>query len=770
MWSQLKGRFDYPGQRKELHRRCVESFHACFPARLKLGDEFQLDHWDRSKVEEEEAAGGQRHTIYQGPAGIGKTTIVERNVGKRCDDFDVIIVLPVNLFMRVGTNTDNHAIWREICRWIERNPGDGYVSPDAIGYALNRKRVMVVVEDLHLAEATPPYETAAERVFNDIRAYFQGHFRFERVTFVGTTREASDDLRSLEPAVTVVRVTHFNRQEAAGLFRGLCLKNGLAPTIIEENGNGGVEVFQGRELRTPLFIVLCAWLACRRPEDLRRILRLSLPQVFDRYFHELYQRSGRDHSDYRQFISSYQALVLSLWPRWHLGCRLDVVEREIERLKCNFDVSFCEKNGFLSPSGAEIQLPHHAMADYLAAAYMVESGYFKRLAQGGSRVYVDGVAPFLADLLHFERHSLIVRLADTDLPSLSAVLAEIARSGRAWQAPLQELIASFVRWASEQSGRPVPFATWRRLGESLARFHSDWDIDFCEELGRRGPCRQSILALLGIHTEGARRLLGEWLTDTPAGTEAFKQAATDPQVRDYVLGILDAVGIGTPRGRAALALGMQCPDPLNRQVLQWLASELANLTVDQNRFLIRCLHESSGSENGVCQALNELCDGQHGMVLRKACAAYVHEAGERAIVFSGAYPVETHGRPIEIAHPFLVGRQPITLSGRFRNEETAIQAVHRELNERGCDVMTLIEARVVAARYSDAESSLGKAFRGVVFHDVDDGVYAVYRDRHRLKLFTPDPEDKRKTGKLVRTIRVAFHPVYRVAEEPTQSG
>jgi hypothetical protein len=474
-------------------------------------------------------------------------------------------------------------------------------------------------------------------------------------------------------------------------------------------------------VRTPLFIVICAWLASplSRYLDLGRVLEMSASEVFDTFILHLFLRSGEPEEAHRQFRDVYEGLALSLWPDWE-DCRRDRVEGHLAKLDPagRYHLKFLEGNGFLFRPGYQVLrtfFPHHAMADYLAASAMARQRDFSKLpsALPGR---VEGLVPFLAELADSE--DLLERIAQEDLLLFLQVVEQRSRRGDR-QLPVHKVLFQMALWACQQREDKESPELWVRIRDLLEERVGAWWIEsLCEKIRQVGiVAPRGISALAALDRPQTHDLLFAVLEE-PGSEERFRPACESLEVQRFLLSVVEGRGedsLGRKAFRFLWSLKrLQVQDELE----SWTSAHLARFGKSDVQAL--CTHRGAEGAGVLGRALKE-----GSMALRQSISSWVEEALGRVLIPCGTYEVpieEGQTRKVRVSHPLLVPPLNEPLPGRF-NSLTALKTSLERRQGGKIQIMTRLQA-CIALNYFHHRGSR----RGVLFNAPDDGTPEVFWD------------------------------------------
>jgi hypothetical protein len=564
--------------------------------------------------------------IISGPVGVGKTTFLNQLIAVQAANVDMIVRLTgADLYaLTEGQVRGDRVLWGRI-RDAFRSSGPRRLTGRAIAYALSRRRVLLVVEDLHLAGK-------ASKALMNLRGYFERNHRPGHPRILVTTRESQSEESSRD--TEIIRLEPLRENEPGEFFWAVCVDNQI-PLDPSGIGKALSEAFRFPTTRTPLFVLICAWLVVNFDEyrsNVEKLLQMDRARIFGLFIKELFARSlgeavaagvGAPLRGFEPFLKTYEQVALAFWPDTRkidvdqLDRLLKGMGSEDERLTTEALI----ENGFLyQPRDVDrglVSFPHQALADYLAAKVMLDARDFHPLRQ---KVYastsLEGFVGFLAELIGTRERTVaeesLLVLARDELSAFVEVAkarTELLRErGPAWY---ERLIKESARWATADTARHQSPATWVDFRELLSGLWSPWLDHFCTSLGAAGASYPAVEALATMYpaveslpTIGERKaheLLNRWLS-TSSGTkrwrdgreyEAFRNADSSPNVRGFLIKAIQADGLGTARGWNAFRIAWSSADAtLHQAARQSLSNHLtvigpADMDIERNRAVLK---------------------------------------------------------------------------------------------------------------------------------------------------------------------------------------
>jgi hypothetical protein len=702
------GRFQYwISARRRLAIR--EVFHES-ALRTKLFPEMNVP----DQLGEKDSPPNARVTIVTGPAGVGKTTYASRLVKALDSTFDVPIVL------RGAKLPSSEAAAINVCREIRAYFHDSIsIERDtrlplaAVSHALNRRRVLMVIEDLH--HAGPAHE-----VLRALREYMEQYHRWgPHLRIVATTREPGGLIRQeFGDEAEVISLQPFSQEEARRFFLDLSVRNGMMPGTLASHAEALSRAFTTEAVRTPLFVVICVWLvsATGGGADVESVLAMTASEVFDTFIDHLLRRSAATNDERREFRDFYERLALSLWPQWE-DCRLDLVEEQCRQLgagRAAATVAFIQGNGFMVASrlyGLRLQFPHQSMADYLAACALVRHRRWAELSRESIVGRLKGLAPFLAELIRDD--AMLFELAPANFAAFLEVLDARARRGDVL--PLRGIVGALRSFARGTVHQPPLAEAFNRIRDLVAgRIAEPWVRELATLLGTLPASPGVIETLAAMGREGEEALQALLLRDSTR--HAFIVAAGRPAVRSVLARWLSSPSLAVWRAAAQVFLG--CNGPETTDLRAAISQRLGRLELED----ISMLRQSVQGTRVLAEAAADApLEGKQRQ------AALSVECGKPALIPRGVYEVPIDGkvRKVRINQSFVVPAAAQTLGGPLGSMDAIRQALSRQLGERAT-LMTEHQARVVYEHFAFFPGRYG-----VIFAVPGDNSAEVFRGRGR---------------------------------------
>ncbi len=339
-------------------------------------------------------SGPRRPTVLvSGPVGVGKTTFLLRLFSEHAEQADLVVrITGADLSAAMKrAHGDPRPLWGRLYEPFQP-PGHPGLTPEAVAYALARRRTLLVVEDVHVAG---PVAEALEF----LRDYLARYHRPRRFRLLLTTREPlADNEASLPHDPEVIILEPLKGLEPAEFFWALCTRNGIeldAPEVRRALG----DAFQHPTTGTPLFVVICAWLVVNVEEhrgNVERLLEMDRARIFGLFIKELYARSlggsapgsaGTPLRGYEPFLSANEQIALRYWPETGKipVDDLDALLGRPGHVGGGWTTDWLIENGFLfrppDNDRSTLSFRHQAVAEYLAAKAMIDAGDFRPLCE-----------------------------------------------------------------------------------------------------------------------------------------------------------------------------------------------------------------------------------------------------------------------------------------------------------------------------------------------------------------------------------------------------
>ena len=679
------------GRTREALRRKIFDEHAI---ETVLFPKMQLQYRARGG---EDRTSDALVTIVSGPAGVGKSTYVSRLIANRAESVDLPMVLRGSKLADSGLIHDAN-VANEIRAFFSETmavAAHARLDPAAVSHALNSRRILLIIEDLHHAGS-------ANEALAAVRSYVERYHHWgERLHIVATTREPAAQLQQrIGRDAAIVPLEPLAPSEAQLFFYDVCTANGLTPGDLTAHGDALSKAFVTEGVRTPLFIVICAWLVSPLggSVDLRSVLNMTASDVFDKFIRQLFDRSGSDAADYPAFRDFYEKLALALWPQWE-DCRVDVVEAHCKALGGGLpmaSVDFMQRNGFILPSrvqGLRVHFPHQSMADYLTAHAVVKHEKYDNLGRETIRGRVEGLVPFLAELLD---EAGLLRLAAANFALYLAVLEARVQHGDA--IPARRVVATLMTHAQKSTREPALPEAFARVRTLVAgRLADPWVREFIAALSTT-PSAEAIETLAVIGPE-ADEVLSSWLAD-PRTRNAFQEAASHPITQLAVVRLLAGAPPATWRPACQMLLAAGQPEH-TRAVAESLPQRLQSFAADDVRVLCR-------SASGWRLLADAVAD--QPLTVKQHVSSLGAQVYARALIPRGVYEISVGGstQRVKINRSFLVPAAPEKVHGAFKTKDAIRHAVEGRLGKQ--PVMTEHQARVVFAYFSFSNARHGVLF------------------------------------------------------------
>ncbi len=746
-----KGRFDYWRARATRQKLLVshrDNLEQKPLERLTTDDgpfKVPYENWDsRAPTRETQRI----VTLITGPVGTGKTRLRDEMLKPYLPAQQAVTAAPQTepLFALLTTDDVEAAFaeamahgWRPDSQekmppvlWprLLANVKDN-LSPVAFAHALNSRPLLLYIEDLHTARS-------AGEVLPLLRQYFRTYHHWgAHLTLLITTRELYQP-GPTELDVAVIQLKPLEQYEPQNFFLRLCEKNKVELQVSAIGESLG-QAFATPTTRTPLFVVICAWLvktSMVHRRDISRLLQMEASKVFDHFIEELYHRAHKAHAPGRfAFRRLYAQLALALWPQWqHLD--EDSIVQHLSRFAAPAGQAltphFLLANGFLyrepqAIGAPTLSFPHQSMSDYLAAKWMVDAADFTPLQGRTNATRLEGLVDFLAELITTEQQ--LIALARDELTAfVKLMLADpgLLRRGGSdqWKPLLEQLVAAAASWATPQAKRRPPPETWQGLRVMLAT--AAWArAHFCAQLTQVRPTAQGVEALAALGSEESTQLLKRWLR---RDHEPFGVTVEAEPVRAFLLQLLTGDDAIKPEGWLAFRLAWVAADGTLRAAAEKFVRENVSYFGDEK--LNELLDLGS-------PALKLLAHGSGNTLLhvKQRISSQVARRLDKVLIPPGNYEVLGEGdKPVKvrITSPLLVPRQSQMLRN-LQNREEAIRMIMRALG--GKRLMSFKEAQVVARYFADRTTDDPAGQCGVTFPQQSDPYPEAYMEKRQLNFF-----------------------------------
>jgi hypothetical protein len=762
-WVALVGWLAYL-RAKEFRKGIFEHYRTEGLARPLVKKDFktEFNNLGRSNVPD---AATKHITIINGPVGVGKTTYLDhlfkKLIGRdeETSQADLFIKLDTGNVAEAIWQGDYLGLWQAIYAFFAGRAvrtGERRLTPAAVAYALAKKRVLLIVEDMHLAGSS-------KAVLEFLAGYFELYHPKGSYSILGSTREAEEKLPDDLVRDAQVETLHpIGQKEAQLFFYKLCDDNGLPREKLTEHGDALHRAFSSPSLQTPLFVVICAWLAASEGLDVGRVLQMNTRELFDNFIDKLYRRSTFPKELDMSFRDLYERLALALWP---VGESFD--ERDAAELITKekppgspFDERSLEENGFLRKDAPlKLSFPHQMMAEYLAAVAMVRRLQFGKLRENSQYAQAEGLVPFLAELIQPPAAGRALELLAQADPSIFVEVVALQANPR--MIPAVAIAGAVAEWATPDAPRPQPRETWERLHDILASTRTTgWAEKFCEEVARRTAkaTGAGVEALTVLGGEAADDYLVQWMKKH--GAAAFRDAVETPQVQEFLLRLVERAGLTTGLGQNALSVLASCRErSVRRRLVKLAAQDLDRLGRDDFEAIIALGKEAVG-------VLGYACEHKGGS-LKRDFGSYCANRLRKLLVSPGQYYVEDENGQelsVTIKKPILIPCRP---EGGGVQTSSQMQAlVSRTVGIK--KLMTKEQALIVRQHFSHV---LQEQF-GVAFADTSRGQYEALRDGEKVGLFFFYRDDRNGKVRLGSTtehfsdrMQVGRKVVYRAVEE-----
>ncbi len=746
LWSRMMGRVDYWRARhlRQWYR------HDHYPG-IVVGQDFQdtlstnkqdfvigFGEWGARK---EHISLEYLVTIIIGPAGVGKTRFVNK-VFKELLEWPELIVELQASHLEAFSNGKEGTLWQHILKYVEKDKKAGMrgLTPAAVDYALRNRRCLFIIEDLHVADSI-------NNLIQLLRNYFETYHTWDtHLRFLLTTREALDsNSHGLGPDVQVISLKPLDndKYEPQKFFLSLCENNGLEVEV-SAIGEALANAFSTETTRTPLFIVMCAFLAVRdETSDIAQVLQMENVRVIDRFIRELYRRSDPDsRPDWDIFLQAYAVIAKEVWPKWQ-ELAYDEVSEVLASMVDHADsgplIEFLRINSFLSRSQEYFNVehysfPHQSIADYLTAKMMVSMRDFKALHDHFSFTRITGLIEFIAELITDDLR--LVALANHEIEAFTYVVQNrpeiIQRQTQDERQDLiRQIVDAIVIWVTTHSKRSISVDTWRTLVGLLSKRYPWWVDHLNAALTKIVPETRvfELVALAG--GEKNLSLFQQWLADDNGSL--FKEAARTPEVRQVLKQIMqtDSDTAVSVRWHAFKVACLTHDDDLLEAAEAYCKRNAPFWDEERLRSAIR---EGQTALKMLVEAFREA-----RIERRQGISALVTEELGDVLVFPGSYSIrneEQKSVTVNVNRAFLVPRK----SKEIRREFVDIRSVENAIREVANfnNLMSKPQAFVTYYYYGDTITR-----SGATFAPADDFYPEAFRvSRNGIALFSVTDSSK----------------------------
>jgi hypothetical protein len=740
-WAITKGRFDYWRARKTRAR--LIDYHTSYGIDQPLPSVLQSDitiPYYKWPSRPEAVRSKNIGALIGGLPGAGKTRFLNELFIGEVSNTEIVFKLSAARLETALRNEDLDIIWNQIAEyfWFTTPAGNVQLTRPAISFALSHRKILVVIEDVQTAGS--PYS-----VVKLLKKYFESHHRWaEHITILMTYR-GSIDSKTLEQLSLNFEFFHlepldFNTHEPQDFFLKLCKTNDISVDV-SAIGEELANAFSTETTRTPLFIVICAWLAAKssdKKDTIGRMLRMQSSEVFDAFIDELHRRAQeRELNETRQlaiFRKSYELLAFQLWPRWR-----DFIEDQINsclqfvnnKSESAVTLKFLVDNGFLFRSEEQFgnpsySFPHQSMVDFMVAKRMIALSQFTKLTERKD----DGVIASLGELIDDIR--TLLKLAQDDFMVFIQVLTRnqtILRGQKSGR--LQEFYSKTAKiaagWAGNHAKWAVSENTWICVREILAERWVRWRDVLCENISASEASSRGVEALCVIGGECCMNLLSFWLKDDKSRI-VFSEARPWESVVDFLLAFFEKEGLGVAAGREALRLAW-----LNSQVRtilvlrKWLSANILTLKDPALKLLIDLGENAIGALAEECHKTN--------LVFRKRISSVIAGRGGRILLPKGQYSIFNGEKDVivKLKRSLLIDCKSSPIIGEFSVVGEALREAKRFINNPS-DLLDWDEIRCIHKHFRHDDAGLGRQ-KGVLFGSGAEAYYEVfYNPQSRLML------------------------------------
>ena len=607
----------------------------------------------------------KRILIVNGPAGAGKTTYVDQLSRQMIGDgtdakVDLFFKLKAGELEEAVLEGDHLALWQSIYSFFSKQAVKGKrpLTASAVAYALTKKKLLIIIEDLHWAVST----TA---VLQFIESYFSHYHKdawWKHVSVLATTRETSEKLSELKEQIETL--PPLGQRDAQNFFWYLCQAN--APELnLSEYGDALGRAFDAPSLQEPLFVVISASLVAHPSGsrlDVERVLKMNAPQLFDAFIEKLFRRSNLPEKiNYKTFRDVYEDFALAAWPTLSFDdLAAERIVSDLPTFREHIDIRTLEANGFLRRDPLEnLSFPHHAMGEFLTAAAMVRHSEFGKLTDNDQEERVSGLIPFIAALIKPPIATALENLAKANLWMLIEVLEQhTAASSRgevmAWKVPANAIAKLAGESAKSKHSRPLNRESWEKLRGILdGAGVTAWRTEFCAAAsGADGPIGTDVEALAIMVGDAARYALQDRLKTTH-GPAAFSYAIKTVEVQNFLLSLVETAGLRGELGRRSFAVltGSQ-ENGVQRSLTQRVAKNFNELKAEDLEELLQLGRDAQ-------RTLGYACSNRSQSEKRLLCASAARSV-KRLLVPPGEYEISDQcGRTtVSVKKPTLITSQP----------------------------------------------------------------------------------------------------------------
>jgi hypothetical protein len=623
----------------------------------------------------------------------------------------------------------------------------------------------MLVEDIHLA--APLRDIVVTLPDQLDRAFGKNPAR--RLCFTTRERISPDDRFYLAEA-TVIELAPLTQRETQNFFLRLCQLNG-APHHVAAIGAALAEAFSVENTCTPLFAVVCAWLAtvsAKGSHDVAKLLAMKSSQLLEALLRELLRRapglSGWPLSD---FVRAYGSLAATLWPTWNdidADKAGEILSSGVaDNGQVSLSIDALVRNGFLSrQEGAfgpdTVSFPHQSMADLLLVSELIRTGDLSRLESHAGSQRLEGLSDFFADLT--ENSEVMLRLAAVDRVLFCRSFVDWLRRTDLSSGDREDLLRRsaevIAAWFWRRRNGNVHVSTWLTVRSSLAERFAPWRAHFCRQIEDLAPQPGDVRALLVLSGEPCRDLLARWLV---SDDRAFAAVSDDLRLIELLREWSQDQGWNTPVGWAAFRLLWEKAPAAERDRLRRTIPDLS----------ARVTNERVGAIIATdLKRLARFLEFAPVEQRRRVGVIVAREKGQ-TLIPPGEYKLDVNGteRTVHVRSPLLVNCAPTSLKGTYTVEE-ARAAAEKGVPARA--IMTEWQGRIAFQYFADLRPNASAPYLGIVFGAADAARPVVWRTKGQgesspkvglffgVGLRAAAPKDDR-WQKTVRITSIAWHEV-----------
>ena len=558
----------------------------------------------------------KRYHIITGPPGVGKTTYLQSQLKKLSVRFDLIVRLApfdvADAFRPDGLPSLWPVIIRRLIKDLPNTFGSGTNCPSyfrqlLITYIVNRKRVLFVIEDIHVFDQT------AKELHLGLEEYFRTyHGNSPHLRVLCTTRENELQLRKqLDEDVEYTHLAPLSERRAQELFYKLCRALSVSTQDLLEHAELLQVSFSSEAIRVPLFIAISAALVSPRrpkPVDIRSVLNMTTSQLLDHYIVYLCDHSysllmrvqvsdEADDETAKDFLRKNLTTALSdlshnYWPKW-VSIERSEFSRELRvalartelPTQMPIDVDFLVLNGFLIPdqiTNTAVSFPHQVIGDYLAARHMVGSRDFKLLEAPRSNVRLEGMRGMFRELV--EDGDSLSKLMYSDMEGGLVVLQMPGKDSLIRGLSGKHLGREAARWALPGAPRYLHSSVWSAIRSRFDQHDQGaWVQGVVEEVTRHARLSEEhIVSLSMVGLAEVQEIVEKWLekSESEKRRQLLLGAARNEKVRLLLRDVFARDGLESQAGRIALIVLWKATGELQRPERESIRADFDSYAVD----------------------------------------------------------------------------------------------------------------------------------------------------------------------------------------------